>query len=196
MYRNCARRDYLNFSKSKKRTIKKTRHAIRRGLAYIKRDLGYIDILTHNDDYSASLDERTLSLLETIQTLFKQQAYMYETRTHSVQNRVVSISQPWVRPIVRGKAKAKTEFGAKLHLSVDDEGLARIEDISFDPFNEADYLMKSVENYRNRTGTYPDRLLVDKIYRNRKNLAFCKEKNIKVLRTTSGTASQRSYKNY
>ena len=179
-YRNCARRDYLNFSKSKKRTIKKTRYAIRRGLAYIKRDLGYIDALTNNVDYPANLDDRTLFLIKTIRTLFEQQTYMYERRTHSVQNRIVSISQPWVRPIVRGKAKARTEFGAKLHLSVDDKGLARIETISFDPFNEADYLIESVKNYHKRKGIYPDRLLVDKIYRNHKNLAFCKEKNIQV----------------
>lgn len=38
-----------------------------------------------------------------------------------------SISQPWLRPIVRGKVKAPVEFGAKFDLSLDSEGYGRIE---------------------------------------------------------------------
>lgn len=44
---------------------------------------------------------------------------MYDNNTHVVEGRIVSISQPYVRPIVRGKASRPTEFGAKLHLSID-----------------------------------------------------------------------------
>ena len=61
---------------------------------------------------------------------------MYENRIHTVPDRIVSISQPWVRSIVRGKAHANTEFGAKLHISVVD-GYAKIEHLSFDAYNEA-----------------------------------------------------------
>ena len=50
----------------------------------------------------------------TIYKLYEQQQYMYQNKVHSVENRIVSISQPWIRPIVRGKTKAPVEFGAKL----------------------------------------------------------------------------------
>lgn len=50
---------------------------------------------------------------------------MYENKVHSVENRIVSITQPWIRPIVRGKTKAPVEFGTKFDLSVDDNGLGR-----------------------------------------------------------------------
>ncbi len=49
---------------------------------------------------------------------------MYDNRIHSVEHRIVSISQPWLRPIVRGKVKAPVEFGAKFDLSLDSEGYA------------------------------------------------------------------------
>ena len=60
---------------------------------------------------------------------------MYENKVHSVPNRIVSISQPYIRPIVRGKAAAPVEFGAKLDLSIDEKGLARLERLSFDAYN-------------------------------------------------------------
>lgn len=48
---------------------------------------------------------------------------MYQNKTHSVDNRIASIAQPWIRPIVRGKIKSPVEFGAKFDLSIDDNGL-------------------------------------------------------------------------
>ncbi|QRX64127.1 transposase [Dysgonomonadaceae bacterium zrk40] len=53
-----------------------------------------------------------------IQHLLEQQESMYKKKSHQVEDRIVSIHQPHVRPIVRGKAKAKTEFGAKINISL------------------------------------------------------------------------------
>ena len=41
--------------------------------------------------------------------MYGQQRKMFEEKTHVCANRIVSIYQPHVRPIIRGKAKAKTE---------------------------------------------------------------------------------------
>ena len=79
---------------------------------------------------------------------------MYRNNTHSVKDRIVSISQPYIRPIVRGKAKAPTEFGAKLDMSIDEKGIARLERLSFDAYNECDVLIGTIERYRERTGHY------------------------------------------
>ena len=105
---------------------------------------------------------------------------MFDNKTHSVENRIVSISQPFIRPIVRGKAKSPVEFGAKLDLSVDENGMARVEKLSFDAYNESEVLKTAVENYKQRTGHYPERVLADQIYRNRSNLNFCKEHGIRL----------------
>ena len=116
----------------------------------------------------------------TIHLLCDQQKYMYDNKTHSVENRIVSISQPYVRPVVRGKAKAPTEFGAKLHLSIDETGFGRIEFLSFDAFNEGPMLIEALNAYRYRNGHYPKRVLVDKIYRTQDNIRFCNENGIRI----------------
>ena len=71
-------------------------------------------------------------------------------------------------------------------MSIDERGIARLEKLSFDAYNEADVLTTAIENYRKRTGHYPKRVLVDQIYRNRKNIAFCKSKNIRISGTPLG----------
>ena len=86
---------------------------------------------------------------------------MYKNKVHSVPDRIVSISQSWIRPIVRGKVKAPVEFGAKLDASIDEEGYGRLEKVSFDAYNESGCLIEAVERYRSRTGHYPERVLAD-----------------------------------
>lgn len=51
----------------------------------------------------------------TIIKLYEQQQYMYDNKVHSVEHRIISISQPWLRPIVRGKVKAPVEFGVDIN---------------------------------------------------------------------------------
>jgi hypothetical protein len=103
---------------------------------------------------------------------------MYDERTYSVEDRLVSIFQPWIRLIVRGKAKADVKFGAKL--SIDEHGFARVEKTSLDSLHESSVLVDAVNSYYERTGRYPERVLVDKIYRNRDNRAFCQKLGIKI----------------
>ena len=104
---------------------------------------------------------------------------MYDNHTHSVPDRIISISQPWLRPSVRGKAKAPVEFGAKLDISVVN-GFTRLKYHSFDAYNEALKLSDMIERYKERTGCYPERILADKIYRNRENLSYCAERKIRL----------------
>ena len=107
-----------------------------------------------------------------------------------MENRIVSLSQPYLRPIVRGKIKAPVDFDAKLDISVCG-GFTRLEKQSFEAYNESTTLKAIIECYRERTGTYPERVLADKIYRSRDNFAFCKERGIRL----SGPALGRPKKN-
>ena len=188
MYRRNARKDYLNLARCKKRTVKKIRKAIKQQLQYIRRDRKYIDVLL---DAGCRLTPKQAKRLAVIDKVCEQQKYMYENKVHSVPDRIVSISQPYIRPIVRGKAAAPVEFGAKLDLSLDEKGMARIEKLSFDAYNESDVLIAAAERYIERTGHYPERILADKIYRNRNNLSYCREHGIRL----SGPALGRPKKN-
>lgn len=69
----------------------------------------YVDALLQE---GREMDKRFTELLPTIRKVYEQQKYMFENKTHKVDERIVSITQPYVRPIVRGKTKSLTEFGA------------------------------------------------------------------------------------
>ena len=175
-YRKRARKDYLKYTRCRKHTAKTTRKAIGRQLSYLRRDLEAID---GKLSMGNSLTARQTKRLNTIRTIYEQQKYMYDNRTHSVPDRIVSVSQPFVRPILRGKAGKPVEFGAKLDISVVD-GWTRLECYSFDAYNEAGNLKAMAERFREREGHYPARILADKIYRNRDNLSYCKEHGIRL----------------
>ena len=132
-YRKRARKDYLKYAKCRKHTAKMTRKAIGKQLSYLRRDLQFID-----DKLSVGkvLNARQMERLNTIRTIYEQQKYMYDNHTHSVPDRIVSVSQPFIRPIVRGKVGKPVEFGVKLDISVVN-GWTRLEYHSFDAYNES-----------------------------------------------------------
>lgn len=177
-YRRKARKDYLAFVKSRKHTEKKVREAVKKQLSYVRRDIGYLENF-FSKGY-APADNKDIPLLVTIFRLYLQQEYMYKNHVHSVEERIVSIRQPWIRPIVRGKASAPVEFGPKLDVSIDSEGYGWIEKVSFAPYNESGSLEAAVERYRERTGRYPERVLADKIYRTKENRNYCQENGIRL----------------
>lgn len=176
-YRRNARKDYLALAKQRRRTSRAIRKAIKKQLQYIRRDLGYIDTFLNQGKV---ISEKDTARLGVVRKVYEQQLFMYENKVHSVADRIVSISQPYIRPIVRGKAKSPTEFGAKLDMSIDENGMSRLEKLSFDAYNESEVLIGAIESYRKRTGHYPKRVLADTIYRNRGNLSFCKTHGIRM----------------
>src|SRR5699024_12432389 len=89
------------------------------------------------------------------------------------------ISQPHVRPIVRGKTNARVEFGAKLSVSVID-GYAFLDVLSWDSYHEGKGLRESVDKYKERYGYYPEAVLADTIYRTRAKRAYCRSEERRV----------------
>lgn len=175
-YRKYARKDYLKYARSRKHTAKATRKAIGKQLGYLRRDLKAIDSKL---SLGKSLAPRQNERLSTIRTIYEHQKYVYDHHTHSISERIVSVSQPFVRPIVRGKAGKSVEFGIKLDISVVN-GWTRLECHSFDAYNEAKNLQEMAERFYQREGHYPARILADKIYRNRENLSYCKAHGIRL----------------
>lgn len=175
-YRKNARRDYLDCTRCKNKSQKQIRKAIKKQIQYVCRDYNIIcDYL----DKGKTLSDSDFDRFDTISALYDQQFEMYHNNTRKCDNRIVSLHQPWVRPIVRGKAKSKVEFGAKLDISVTN-GFTRLEHTSFDAYNESVNLIDIIERYKKRNGFYPSRVLVDQIYRTRANIKFCQQNNIQM----------------
>jgi len=182
-YRRVLRKKFLAMAKSKKRTAKKMRSTVYIMLCAVKRNLEFVDAYLAK---GGILSGKDMEILNTIRKLYRQQKEMFDNKTHRVQNRIVSITQPYIRPVVRGKEKAPVEFGPKYDVSVDEQGHGRLEKVSFDPYNECTILISVLEKYKERTGHYPKRVLVDKIYRTRENRTFCERNGIVMSGRKSG----------
>ena len=193
-YRQKARKKYLQVAKNRNPSRKTIRRGIREQLQYLKRNLKSIDKLL--DQYeSFPLEHKWQRYYWIVQLLYAQQRYMYENKTHQVEDRIVSIHQPHVRPMVRGKARTKTEFGAKIHVSLVN-GYSFLDTISWDAFNESKHLKEYVEKYRARYGCYPAKVHVDQIYATRENRKWLKEIGVKLAAKPLGRPSVKAVVNH
>ena len=177
-YREDGRKSFLSIVLKKRVSKKKRREVINRQLHCVRRNLASIDELKKYAEL-ALLKPSLYRELLVIGTLYQQQQYMYDNKVTSVDDRIVSIHQPHIRPIVRGKAGAHTEFGAKISISVVD-GWTFTDTISFDSYNEGTELISQIEKYKERFGYYPESTHADKIYRNKENRAHCKKHGIRI----------------
>jgi transposase, IS5 family len=177
-YRLKARWSYLNFIKKRHPKERDIRKAIREQLQYLQRNLRYIKEISEKTSLKLLSKQEYRNLL-VISEVYRQQEQMYRERTHSITGRIVSITQPHVRPIVRGKAAAPVEFGAKISVSLV-AGFVFVDRISWDAYHEAEDLIQQIEQYKKRYGYYPESVHVDKIYRTRANRAYCRERNIRI----------------
>lgn len=177
-YRVKARKAYLAIAKSRSVSKRKLRKALRAQLGFVRRNLSAIDELVQSTALT-ELSQKQYRNLLVISELYRQQRKMYEHRSHRIEDRIVSISQPHVRPIKRGKAGSDTEFGAKVSVSLV-EGYGFVDHLSWDNFNECQDLQTQVEAYKRRFDVYPESVHADRIYRTRENLRYCKKHGIRL----------------
>lgn len=180
-YRRKGRKDYLIFSKKRQKNKKLIRQAVGKQLRYLRRNLSTIhQMLDQLEAHKLPIvwqhgDWRNFWI---IQELYRQQDVLYRDGRKRIDDRIISIEQPHTRPIKRGKSgKKDTEFGPKMNVSLS-EGIARVDQIDFNNFNESTYLQDQIEAYKTLYGYYPQVVLADKIYRTRANRKYLKDKGI------------------
>ena len=154
------------------------RDAISVMLNCLRKDIRILmDILAKNKMYYECLFTYEKRTLTAIFKMYRQQEEMFRTKTHTCADRILSIFQPHVRAIVRGKAKARTEFGAKIGASVV-EGYTFIDHHSWDAYNESQDLSLQIQLFKERFGYLPATILADKIYLNKANRDILKDLKI------------------
>lgn len=173
-YKKKARRQYLVIAKKKNKTKKEIRKGLRQQLQYVRRDLKYIDdLLAGHHELRHPLKKRDWDLLRAIHETHRQQQEMYDENKHSIADRLVSIYQPHVRPMPRGKDKASVEFGSK-QLVMMKEGYTHVHTIGWDNFNEGTCLKECVECYKEIYHCYPESVSVDKLFGTKENRNYLK----------------------
>ncbi len=153
--------------------MKAGRSAVRKQLQYLKRDLKYIKCLLGYAEHD-KISPDVWCQLHVIEELYNRQHEMWNNHLQRCDNRIVSINQPHVRPIVRGKAGTPVEFGAKISVSLID-GFCFIDRLSWDNYNESAELKTQIELYKKRYGCYPESVHADKIYLTRDNRNLCRD---------------------
>ena len=197
-YRRVMNKAFLEYSKKKRKAKGVHRKMTRKLLECVNRDIKHIDCML--DEFEERGDRFPLKYSEQrmfwiIRTAYMQQKFMYDTDTHSCPDRIVSIYQPHVRPIPRGKIKAQIEFGPKLGVSLD-QGFARINTFSWDAYHEAGDLQKQVEAYKELHGHYPELVLIDRIYATRENRRWLKERGIRITAAPLGRKPAKTKQTY
>ncbi len=192
-YRRNARKDFLAVGMKKSLSKRALMKGLRKQLQYIDRNLKHIGTLSAQVPLTVLAADRYRELL-VISELYRQQLEMYQSGKKSISDRIVNISQPHVRPIVRGKAAARTEFGMKLSISVVD-GISMPERMSWNAYNEGCDLVRDIKRYRERYGYYPESVHADKIYRTRANRKWCKKRGIRLSGVPLGRPPKDAEKN-
>ena len=186
-YQENARKEYLRASMKRKKSAKEIRKAFKKQLSFIERNIRTINTLW--DDIIDTMTDIPAEVFKILfkkvpyktwlvcQEVYRQQKEMIDKNVKSCTDRIVSIRQPHVRPIVRGKSGKNIEFGSKVALSVVN-GTNRVFKISWDAYNDGIDLIGQVEAFKIQYGKYPLLVLADKTYLTKANRAYLKKHNI------------------
>ena len=185
-YRKVARRCYLNFQKTKRKSSQFIRRTRKSMIQYVDRNIQQLDGLLAELQIKMNQNvplfkqwhyDHILEQIAVSKTILEQQIHMATTRGRSVANRIVSFHRPEIRPVVRGKEGTSVEFGPKAHIALVD-GYAILDDCQFEPFNEGIRLVDSLESHRVRFDRNPELILADQLYANRYNRQHLNELSI------------------
>ncbi|MCL3853731.1 transposase [Parabacteroides sp. GYB001] len=129
----------------------------------------FIDLIAINGAHLFDdLKRNEQKIAGAIIKMYHQQKQMFKQGFRTCTDRIISIFQSHIRPIVRGKAKSPTEFGAQIGASIVN-GYTFVDHHSWDAYNEASDLSLQIELYRQRFGFLPAQIYADNIYMNREN---------------------------
>ena len=168
------KRRHLSYQKRRKRSRRKEHRHRKSLLHFLYRLLQRFEQLEEQNLVNLKTKEK--DRLKTIRTLFYQQKYHLMHPGKRIEDRIVSLHKPYVRPIIRGKEAKAVEFGPKAHL-LQVDGINFIEHLSFDAFNEGTRMISSIwlhQKYFGRCHQFG----ADQIYATNKNRKYCSSKGI------------------
>jgi len=150
------RTKYLDVEKSNMGYVKQRKHSksqqrklTRRLIHLLGKILEEIRKMVREHDDEEVLTVREKSTMDIITKVYRQQKNHFNSNDprESIPDRIVSISKPYVRPIVRGKEVKNVEFGAKCNNILVD-GISFIEKLSFNAFSEGTRLEHCIKMHK------------------------------------------------
>ena len=170
----------LAYVKQRKHSWSQQRKIIRRLIRLLGKILQEIrKTCRDHDDMEDVLTVKEKNVMEIITKVYRQQKNHFENDNprESIPDRIVSISKPYVRPIVRGKEVKNVEFGAKCNNILVD-GISFIEKLSFNAFNEGTRLEHCIKMHKRLFKVDAKKIGGDTGYAGTANRNLCKEMGI------------------
>jgi hypothetical protein len=165
---------FQSYQKTRKKTRRKEKKLRKRLLKFL------LKLLQHADDlqqkYHLSLSHKQQSKLHAVIKVYEQQHGKVYGHIEQIKDRIVSLSKPYIRPIVRGKETKTVEFGAKVNM-LQIDGINFIEHLSYDAFNEGTRFQHGIFVQRKLFGKCTHQS-ADQIYATNANRKYCKQNNI------------------
>ena len=163
--RRKAEKDYLKFSKTKRKTKKIIHKAKKTMLQYARRNIRQLETVLQT---IPGVEKKILEWLAVSKEIVRQQWEMYKKKVNRISGRIVSLYRPYVRPIKTGKQGRETEFGARGALTQVD-GFLFLDHWKHEAFNESEYVARHIQAYVERFGKLPPYFVGDTKYGTRKN---------------------------
>ena len=169
----------LTYRKQRKHNKAQTRRITRRLLDLLGKILREMRKMAREHEAAKLFTDRERQTIDIITKAYRQQSNHFQSgdARESIPNRIVSVSKPYVRPIVRGKETKNVEFGAKSNNILVD-GISFIEKLSFNAFNEGARLPHCIKMHRRLFGMDAKKIGGDTSYAGTANRDLCKELKI------------------
>jgi len=178
-YCRTARQEFLNFNKKKRKTKKDIKRIRKSMLQFVRRNVHQFDeVLTLAAEQGVVVAQKVTERLTVVKELLAQQWHMHRENVKRIEDRIVSLHKPRVRPIKRGKAGKDVEFGPKASLS-HVGAYTFLDRLSTDNFNESGDVALQLANYEDRFGKKPPYVVGDRIYGTKDNRKLLKDEEIR-----------------
>lgn len=170
-YNIVARKEYLGFAKKRVTSKKQVNKIKKKQLQFLRRNIDQAEqVITGLEAGMNNFKSKNKNLfggqmiellgkadkkafkklktkLETAKQIYSQQTDWYKNK--KIENRIVSFHRPSVRPIFRGKAQKKTEFGVKAFCSIMGKALI-LSKTSYANFYDGKGFKESISDMRNK----------------------------------------------
>jgi len=174
-----ARKEYLNYSKKKKKTKKAINNAKKKMLQHVRRNLKQMkEVIEIVKVQGQRIKQNIMDKIEVAERIYSQQREMYTAKVNRIAERIVSFHRPYVRPIKRGKSGKSTEFGAKGALSLVD-GCLFLDHLEHAAFSEDKWTEKHINAYKEKFGKVPPYIAADQKYGSRDNRKLLDKEEIR-----------------
>ena len=180
----------LTYVKQRKHSKSQQRKITRRLINLLGKILAEIRKVGRENDSEDVLTDKEKTVMDIITKVYRQQKNHFENGNprESIPNRIVSVSKPYVRPIVRGKEVKPVEFGAKCN-NIQVDGISFIEKLSFNAFNEGTRLAHSIKMHKRLFKVDVKKIGGDTGYAGTVNRDLCKELGIQTSFVNRGRPS-------